>query len=92
MYRDLSSDDDSDQSDEDDDVAAAAAAAERQAWFRRHFARIHILRALAHADNGNDVIMHQVGQADSSSEEDDVGQDVEESDGEYLPLEDTDEE
>ena len=39
-YRDLSEGED----DEEDDEEAATT--QRQAWFRRHFARIHILRAL----------------------------------------------
>jgi hypothetical protein len=44
-FRDVSSD-------EDDDVDgdAARTAAERQAWFRRHFARVHILRGLAQGE------------------------------------------
>lgn len=50
-FRDVSSDEDSEgESDEDPEAAAA----ERQAWFRRHFARIHILRALARAGDDND--------------------------------------
>jgi hypothetical protein len=44
-YRDVSSDEES----EGDEARTAA---ERQAWFRRHFARIHILRALARGNDG----------------------------------------
>jgi len=48
-FRDVSSDED------DDEEQAARAAAERQAWFRRHFARVHILRGLAQGEGDADV-------------------------------------
>jgi hypothetical protein len=49
-FRDVSSDED-----EEEDDGAGNAAAERQAWFRRHFARVHILRGLAQGEQ--DVVV-----------------------------------
>ena len=80
-FRDVSS---SEESDADSDEDPEAAAVERQAWFRRHFARIHILRALAQADNGNDAV---VGGSDMESSDDDG----EALNHQYETLVDTDE-
>ena len=80
-------------------TAEALGAAERQAYFRRRFAHIHILRDMlqAAADGNNDlngVVMH-VDQGDDSSgddEEDEIAGGVESDNGEYEALQDTDEE
>ena len=84
IFQNVSSDEES--SGEESDPASAAV--ERQAWFRRHFARIHILRALAQADDDEQhgVVVH-VQQESSSGEEEE-----EEEDADYEPLQDTDEE
>ena len=91
IYRDVSSDEESDEG--DDEEAQAAAAAERQAWFRRHFARVHLLRALAQGDTDDqeDVPMRLRGHSDDSTGDENGGDTV---DGEenYVPLQDTDEE
>lgn len=52
-FRDISPDEE-----EDADTLAAQAAQERQAWFRRHFARVHILRGLAQGET--DVVVDMV--------------------------------
>eukprot|EP00977_Amphora_coffeiformis_P001242 scaffold259_cov158-Amphora_coffeaeformis.AAC.8 len=88
IYRDVSSDDDTSQDEEedDDDDDPQAAAVERQAWFRRHFARIHVLQALAQAEeNAQDVAMHvHGGREDSDSSDDDgVDEDDDDDDGDY---------
>ena len=91
-YHDISSDDDDDDDDSDngDGDDPQAAALERQAWFRRHFARIHILRALAQADDDDNAVevvrladnMQQDDDDDDSSDESEYRQvDDEESDG-----------
>jgi hypothetical protein len=49
-FRDVSSDEE-----EDEEEGEGNAAAERQAWFRRHFARVHILRGLAQGEQ--DVVV-----------------------------------
>ena len=56
------SSDEEDEAVDDEDVDEEEEQESRHAWFRRHFARIHILRALAQAENETDddrvVIMH----------------------------------
>ena len=87
MYRDVSSGDDDSEEEED----PQAGAVERQAWFRRHFARIHVLRALAQAEQEDDVVMHVDGRDDSSSDDEDDDDDYEVA-ADYEVLQDSEEE
>lgn len=81
----MSSDNESDDADEGgEDVPATAVE-------RHQFARIHVLRALAQAEQ-DDVVMHVDGGQDSSSDDnDDVDDETDDDEANYEPLRDTDE-
>jgi hypothetical protein len=65
-YHDMSSDEDEDGEAVEENVEERG----RLAWVRRHYARVHILRALAQAENGEVVVVDNM--MDSDDDEDDV--------------------
>jgi hypothetical protein len=66
-YHDISSDEEEGEDPDETDVAERG----RLAWVRRHYARAHILRALAQAENGDVVVVDNMMESDDDDDADD---------------------